>query len=276
MVDSSINKNDNNPNTEVAKDTSRYHVPNLERALKIMELLSSHAHGMGLSEIADRLKLPKNSVFRISMTLLSHGYLFRNEDNKRFALSRKLLAVGYAAVSEQNLIESSRDVMRLLRNELHETVLLGALLEDEGVVLEQIAGTHHFKFMVDPGTRFLLHCSASGKAIFAFMPEKDREKILETHVFERFNERTITDKDALRQELAKIRQRGYATDEAEEVEAAHCVGAPIMDQHGFPVAALWTTGPSYRLPVTDFDRVAQIVMSHAAIISQRMGYDLIK
>ena len=62
---------------------SRYHVPNLERALKIFELLRVHPQGLNGAEIAAGLGISKNAVFRITMTLLDHGYLTRSEDVKR-------------------------------------------------------------------------------------------------------------------------------------------------------------------------------------------------
>ena len=68
---------DNNSN-------SKYHVPNLERALYMIELLSSSPAGMGITEISNQLGISKNSTFRIAMTLLHHGYLTRDENSKAF------------------------------------------------------------------------------------------------------------------------------------------------------------------------------------------------
>ncbi|WP_372808232.1 helix-turn-helix domain-containing protein, partial [Pontiella sp.] len=69
---------------------SRYKVPNLERALVIMEHLLNFPQGLSVTELTEQLELSKNSVFRIAMTLLAHGYVVRDEQ-KRFSLSKKLL-----------------------------------------------------------------------------------------------------------------------------------------------------------------------------------------
>ncbi len=78
----------------------RYHVPNLERAIGIFELLACHAEGLSMSKIAGFLEIPHNSIYRITSTLVSHKYLMRDDHAKRFRLSRKFLALGYASINE--------------------------------------------------------------------------------------------------------------------------------------------------------------------------------
>ncbi|MBN2357112.1 IclR family transcriptional regulator [candidate division KSB1 bacterium] len=251
---------------------SKYHVPNLVRALQIVELLAEYPDGLNTSEIAEMLHYPKNSVFRITMTLLDHGYLLRENSAKKYRLSRKLLIIGYASLTEHNLIEKASPIMRELRDLTRETVPLGVLHGEEGVIIEQISGTHAFRFMYEPGKRFPLHASAPGKAILAFLPVKECEAILLKLAFAKFTERTIIDKDIFRDVLIQTRRQGYAIDLAEGNDGVHCVAAPIMDQTGYPIAAIWVTGPSNRLRVEDFDRTGQAVAEHAARISTSMGY----
>ena len=124
---------------------SRYKVPNLERALVIMEHLIAHPQGLSITEITEHLGLSKNSVFRITMTLLGHGYVTRDEQ-KRFCLSKKLLLMGCQSMGENSFIENSLDIMRLCRDEVKESIFIGTLIENEGVVVEQVLGTHPFKF----------------------------------------------------------------------------------------------------------------------------------
>lgn len=261
----SIEEVDNNNN-------SKYHVPNLERALFMIELLASSSAGMGLTEISNQLGISKNSTFRIAMTLLHHGYLTRDENSKVFNLSGKLLSVGYAAVTEQNLLEKSMDVLRDLRNSTKETVLIGIILADEGVVLEQVPGLHSFKFWIDVGTRFPLHTAVPSKAILAFLPEKIQQPICERIEFKKYTNKTITKLDDFLEELKTVKEKGFAKDDGEEVEGMHCIGAPIFNGNSYPVAAIWITGPSDRLPKSQFDQLGMSVKDHALRISQRLGY----
>ena len=252
------------------QENGDYHVPNLERALVILEFLAQNP-GSGVSRIAEALRLPKNSVFRITMSLLRHGYLLRDDGTKVFHLSHKFLALGYAATSKHTVVENSMDVMRELRDLTKETVLLGTLVGSEGVVLEQVFGSYPFKFMVDPGTRFSLHTSAPGKALLAFLPAQEQDIVLKAMKLTRFNAHTITTLQALREELRQARELGYAVDRAEEIEGVHCVGAPVLDRHNYPAASVWVTGPSNRMPLDSFPVLGKVVTEHAARISSRLG-----
>jgi len=252
--------------------TERYHVPNLERALVILEYLAEHP-GAGISEIAEALKFPKNSVFRIVSTLHAHGYLRRDPATKHFALGTKLLALGYAAVQEGHLVERSMDVMRQVRDQTNETVCVGIRDGLSGIVLEDMLSHQQVKVFVGVGTRFPLHTAAPGKAILSRLPQEEREDIVQRLELTRFNENTITSRKVLLEHLEIARQRGYAVDNCEHDLGIRCVGAAILNHHNYPVGALWVTGPSYRFSDTDFDRVGQIVRTGALAISTRFGYE---
>ena len=86
-------------------DADAFQVPALARALTILELLATHPDGMRMREIAEKLELPANSVFRITGLLEERGYLHREGEDMRYTLSRKLLSLGYAAIGEDKLIE---------------------------------------------------------------------------------------------------------------------------------------------------------------------------
>ncbi len=109
-------------------------------------------------------------------------------------------------------------------------------------------------------------------AIYAFLPEAERESLLKRMKLMRFTEKTITRKDAFRQQLDAVRQNGYAVDDDEGPVGANCVSAPILDHRGLPLAALTVTGPATRMPAAEFQRIGPIVRAHALRISQRFGY----
>ena len=209
------------------------------------------------------------------MTLLEFGYLVRDPENKALRLSRKLLALGNRALGEDNLIAMSLDVLKRLRDAVRETVLMGTIVEDELVVLAQELGSHPFKFSVDLGARLPLHSAAPGKAILAALPESEREEMVRRLKFTRFNERTITSAGDFHRELVTVTANGFAIDQGEQLHAIHCVAAPVLNRHGYPVAAIWTTGPADRIRTEDFPRVGELARAHAATISARLGFGLL-
>ncbi len=247
-----------------------YKVPNLDRALSLLELLKEHPGGLTVSEIAKLMDIPVNSAFRISMTMLDRGYFIRSGKSKRFRMSRKLLSLASAAASEQDLLTLAIGPMRELRDEVKETVLLGTLIPGEarGVAIEQVPGLHPFKFLLDVGTNLVLHVGAPGKCFLAYLPEDERKEIMSRLKLTRYTKNTITTKAALKKELELTRQCGYGTDHGEWMEEMHCVGAPILDQYAYPVGALWITGPSTRLKERHFKSLGQTVAAYAERISQ--------
>ncbi|MBI5820147.1 MAG: IclR family transcriptional regulator [Verrucomicrobia bacterium] len=249
-------------------------VPALDRGLSVLELLANRRIGLRAIDMAQELKVPKNSLSRILQALVDRGYLDRDETTKTFTLTQKLLAIGSATVCESHLIEESLEIMRSLRDQTLEMVLLNVPLNhDEGVVLNTMPSRHQVRLMVDPGTHFEFHNTAPGKVVLAFVPEKERGMILARIKLVRSTHRTLSSKAALCRELEEIREQGFALDRGEYAEGIHCVSAPVFDRNKTFVAALTITGPSTRLPVSKLKELAPLVVSHANAVSRRLGYE---
>lgn len=260
-----------NQNPKSTTDLSRYRVPILDRALALVELLGQHPNGLNVTELSEKLGIPKNSAFRIAVTLQGNGYLERLEPRKAYRLTSKFITFGATAVSESNLFEKSLGVMRELRDATRETVLLGTRIGAEGVVLDQVPGTHNFRFSVDPGVRFPLHTAAPGKAMLAWLPQRERAAIIAEMPFKRFTANTITKAEDFESELTRVRDSGYAFDLSEEMEGQYCIGAPIFDARDVPVASIWITAPATRLPDVELDNVGRLIREHANRISTQLG-----
>lgn len=255
-----------------ARAAPAYHVPALDRGLAVLEYLDQHPAGRTMVETARDLGLPKNAVFRITLTLLRCGYLERDDGSKRLRLGHKTLTLGYGAIGEgRSLVEQSLEQMRALRTATGETVCLSVLANGEGFVLESVPGTHLFRCTVDPGMRQPLHASASGKAILAHLPQGELEDVLLQVQLIRLTPNTITTKTRLREELRSVREHGYALDRCEHVDGAMCVAAPIFDRQGHAVASVTVTAPAGRMPREKLSALGRMVRQHADGISARLG-----
>jgi DNA-binding IclR family transcriptional regulator len=254
------------------KEDARYSAPSLERGLAILEHLARHPGGKGQLEIAQALRCPVSSVFRITLALEKAGYLERDPETKAFRHTQKMLMLGQQALSETDLIGSCLPVMRELRDALEDTVLLGVLNGPEIIVLEQALGSHLFRFSVNAGHRIRATCSAPGKAIIAYLPEVQRERVIAQTEFIRFNANTIVTPQAFRKELQRVLKAGYAVDNGEEYAGIYCVGAPVFDRVGEPVAAVWVTGPGTRVKPAMIPGIGETVKAGAARISRRLGW----
>lgn len=244
----------------------------ITKSFEVLELLSKNPHGLTLQEIVTQLSYPKSSLYKIVTNLQELGYLGREMDSSRYFLTRKLLTLGITAFTSSNIIERSKEYMKLLRDEAGESVMIGTLIDDEVVLLEQITGSLDFVFTLKQGMKFNLYSTAPGKVILAFLGTERQKSILDKLQLEAINEYTITDKQLLKKELDAIREKGYAADINETVEGVHCIAAPIWDETKNAIACVWISGPAGRLPKTNLDAVAQRIVECGLSISRNIGY----
>jgi len=254
------------------KTDTTYSVPGLERGLAILEFLAEHPEGKSQNEIAEELHCPSASVFRMTLSLEKAGYLVRNPKTKAFRHTMKMLMLGQKAISEIDLVGNSLPTMRKLRDALHDTVALGVLNEMEIIVLESVLGSHLFRFSLTAGHRIGLHASAPGKAILGFLPEDQRDRTIQNIKFVKYNDHTITTAKAFQQELASVREKGYSVDRGEEYASIYCLGSPIFDRNGYPIAAIWVTGPDNRVKPSQYPSIGEQVRDGALEISRILGY----
>ena len=237
--------------------------PSLERGLAMLEHLSKHPLGRTLSELAAALEAPAASVLRMGRSLEELGYVDRDLTTKRYSLTNKFLRLGQPVTGDRGLSECAIGPMREIRRATGETTQLCCLIDTDMVIVEQLMSTHPFKYSADIGARCPLQSCAPGKAIAAFLPDDEREALVDRIRFRRFTDRTIVTKRGLNAEFASIRERGYAVDRSEGLIGIHCVATPILDRHQVAVAAITIAAPADRLREDEFDSIGQLMRKAA-------------
>lgn len=255
------------------KAKNNYHVPNLDRALVILELLARNPSGLNRNEIAAASGCSTTMVYRIVMTLADSGFLYRDEVSGRYRLSSKLLDIGVAGADEYSLVHVAWPEMAALRDATNLTVMLGCLNGDfEGVVLESAESRAMARFAVQKGLRVPSLHVGGWKCILAFWPEDRLNAYLDQATFAKLTAHTPTSRQAVLDALKVVRRLGYATDESEMTEGNHCVVAPIFDRKGMPVGPLCLSGLSMQLPATAFASCGKQVRDAADRISAKLGW----
>ncbi|MBE7495825.1 MAG: IclR family transcriptional regulator [Verrucomicrobiaceae bacterium] len=241
---------------------SGFSTPSLDRALAVLRCLGGASGGLTLSEIAVRLGLSLNFVYRVTQSLVAHGYIVRDAE-RRFSIGAQMLSLCQPVVDDVPLAEAALPAMRWLSEQTGEAAHLGIVSGHEGIVLERVIGKALIKFYVERGTRFPLHTSGPGKAMLAFMPEAERDEIIAGMKFERFQPWTISNRMDFLKCLEDVRKKGWAVDAGEHLEGHHCLGAPILDAEGNAIASLWITGPGQRLAEERMVKLAPMVKKAA-------------
>jgi len=251
-----------------------YHVPNLDRALQIVEVLSSSPRGLNRNEIAVSTGCTPTMVYRIMMTFVDAGWVYRDEATGIYRLSRRLLDLAVAGTDECSLTALAWPEMCALRDETDITVQLGVLTGDgSGILLETAESRSPIRFVAEKGVRVTdLHAGAGWKSILAFLPDEERARRLKGLLYRRITSTTITSRAELEKELKKVHDCGYAVDDSELIEGLHCVAAPIFDRTGCPIGTLTLSAPAEQLPKKDFKRRAASVMDAAAAVSAKLGW----
>ena len=257
-------------------ENGSYTIPNLEKGIAVLECLALHPEGLSLQKMKSLLGIPQTTIYRILNTFLRSGYLLYNGKVREYKLSSKLLTLGFASLNEHNLLEIALPYLRELRDIVRETVCFGVLGSEKGVFIEQAQGHHTFRFVLSPGKAFELHCSAPGKAIMAYLPIAIRDRYLSLMSFEKFNIRTITDRETYLKELDKVIKMGYAIDNEEELTGVICIGVPILNYKGYPCGTIWISGPKDRLNSTVIATDAQHLKKAAKEISRQLGYNTLQ
>ncbi len=260
-------------NNEQNFQYKRYHIPNVVKTLKVVQALSSSPRGLTRAELVDVTGFTESIIFRILYTMLDYGMILKDPSDSRYTVSKKFISIAYDAIGEDNIILCARDAMTSIRDKFIETVMLGILSDKDVIMIDQLYGKNFFSFTGKVGLKCPLHTSAPAKAILAFMPEGEVEELLRGYKFKSYTKNSIKDKKSLLAELAQVRKNGYAVDCQEYLNGANCVGVPIFDYQSYPVAAIWLTGPSDRLPEKSFAEIGAYMKKLAKEVSLKLGYN---
>jgi|SRR5581483_4387286 len=223
---------------------NRYMVPVVRSTFRILEEISA-AGPLGLNEITQRTKIPKSTVFRVLATLQSLGYVVR-DGSRDYCVSPSIAGLAGDRSQSDALRAAALPWMVRLRNECGETVNLGQLQHDKVVYLEVVPSEFALRLSERPGATVPVHASALGKAILAFSPPELADSLIGSQRLAMFTRNTVTDPAAMREELRRVRDRGFAFDKGEISALATCVGAPILGVDGRAIAAMSISGPSSR------------------------------
>ncbi len=200
--------------------------PAVKRAAGILHLLAENG-GLpaGPSELARRLGLPKSSIANISGALADTGLLRRV--GTRFALGRTLAELGGAYMATVDEVHEFYELCPELRSASEETVQLAILDGVEMTYLARHDGQQPVRLTSQIGRRLAASHTATGKAALATLDDEEVRRRFEGRRPTVMTSRSHLTVEALIEDLAVVRRRGYAIDDEETVEGVVCYGVSI-------------------------------------------------
>jgi DNA-binding IclR family transcriptional regulator len=248
-----------------------YQLQSLDRAVQVLELLADSDGPLALAEVCERMDLHKSTAHRALMVLERTGLVERTPEN-RFRLGLKLYELGSRAVEQIDLRARVHPWFRKLSAQVGETVHLGVLQKTSVVYLDKVEPNNRRVWLESRiGASNPVYCTAMGKAILAFLPPEEAAAIIARIRFVRFTPRTLCTAEALQRSLDRVRRRGYAIDDEEVECGVRCIGAPILNDSGRPVAAVSISGPSSRITQQSVPGIAERLLRCCREIAASLG-----
>jgi len=250
---------------------SRDSLRTLDRGLAVLELLGGADRGFAISEVATRLNLSVGVCHRLLSTLVKAGYVEQDPRTRWYQLGLKVLELRGAAAGPLHISMQARPYLRDLMLRAGLRALLAVYRGGDIIYIDRVDTSDTVEHYVPIGKRSPAYATSLGKAILAFLPAADVDAYLARAPFPRLTPNTITTAEALRKELARTRERGYALDVGEQDLENNCVGAPVFDYTGNPIASLSVAGPA-AVVAADISRLSLAVTIAATEASRRFGH----
>ncbi|MFP5228378.1 MAG: IclR family transcriptional regulator [Acidobacteriota bacterium] len=248
-----------------------YQLQSLDRAVGVLDLLGESEGPLGLADVCERMALHKSTAHRALMVLERCGLIERTPEN-RFRLGLKLYELGSRAVEQIDLRARVHPWFRRLSVQVGETVHLGVLQKTSVVYLDKVEPNNRRVWLSSRvGSSNPVYCTAMGKAMLAYLPEETASDIMSKIRFVRYTHRTLMTPEALMRSLDRVRRRGYAIDDEEVEEGVRCIGAPILNEAGFPMAAISISGPTSRITQQSVPGIAEHLVRCCREISGSLG-----
>ncbi len=233
--------------------------------MQLLEHLADAGGSMRLADIEAVAALPLPTIHRLLRSLARNGYV-QQEPSKRYALGPRLIRLGetagraWGAWAKPLLVE--------LVAQVGETANLAVLEGDKVVYVAQVPSPHLMRMFTEVGRRLPVHSTGVGKALLSQLSDEQISGLLARTGMPVQTPHTLTDPRALMDQLALVRTRGWAVDDAEQELGVRCVAAPIVT--GSVRAAVSVSGPSGRLTAELVDQIGPVLARTAHLLAAEM------
>ena len=239
----------------------------IAKAAAILRALGRHPEGMSIREIGKLIDVPRSTVQRIVDALDQENLVISASPTSGVKLGPAL--IGLAALAKKfDVAEMAHPVVAQLAKELGETVDLAVLDRDKAVVVDQVSGINKLRAVSAVGDTLPLHCTASGKAILAMLPDDELDKLRTRLKLQPRTKNTILTWSKLDEEIRNIRRHGYSVDREESFPGICAVGAAFRGP-GDEIAVFSVPTPTERFTAAEKATV-KALLEHCRLFQRRL------
>jgi IclR family transcriptional regulator, pca regulon regulatory protein len=227
---------------DMPHDDSAASSQSLERGLAILGAFTPDRPALGISELAQRLGLTRSTTHRYVATLARLGFLAQEETTRKYRLGIRVLDLGFSVLGSLELREIAAPYLQRLTALTGHTSNLAIRDDTDVILIDRIRGRpcryHHLEFSLHAGSRIPSYCTATGKALLAFLPPPDLEALLDRIELLPRGPRTVGSRSALATELGQVRRTGMALNDEELDGGLRSIAVPVRSRAGSVVAAV--------------------------------------
>ena len=217
------------------------------RLFALLEVIASKDQFFSLQGLAEETGTPKPTLHRMLQQLENAGLLERGADSRQYGTGVRLRKLAENLLLNDTFHGARHGVLRALVNEVGESCNLTALSGSEVIYLDRVETPAPLRFYLHSGSRVPVHCSASGKIFLAGMTPAQRQRLLAHSPLEAFTPKTLTDKDALEEEIKQVKRQGFAFDNEEFLPGLLCVAVLVPSDSGRSNLCVAVQAPIMRL-----------------------------
>jgi len=237
---------------QVPEQTGRpaYPITSVDNALRLLALFREREK-VRLSDAREHLGVAHSTAHRLLAMLAYHGFVQQDRDSRVYLAGPALVEIGLAAVRHMDIRRHARPVLEELAGRYGETAHLSVLEAGKVRYLDAVESSRALRVAARTGTALPANCTASGKAMLAALPAAELAALFPDGpgmpALPALTRQSITGRGRLEDELAAVRERGFALNLEESEDGIASVAVAVLDGRRAPVAALSVSAPVSRL-----------------------------
>ena len=244
----------------------------LDRGLEILEILAFTKKSMGVTELSEWLDVDKASVYRTLATLEAHNMVEQDPETRKYSLGLKLIELSGSLLNQLELRIRAKPFLRELCERTGESAHLTTFVNNAVVYIDKEETLGRITVKTEIGIEAPFHCTATGKAVAAFLPEEKIEELIKIKGLTSYTPKTIVSPGMLKAHFASIRENGYAVDVEEFDIGVRCIAAPVRNFKGKVIGSVGISGSIVTMTLENIQKHIPVVLEISKKISSAIGY----
>lgn len=261
-------------NDNVSQAENRPTVLSVERAILLLKKLRERRHPLGVRELARETGYSPSMTQKLLNALASQGMVHQDPKTSSYSLGLESFRIGASMLEQLDLHEIAHPVLERLADETQESAYLALMTPGQTrcVFVDRVDSRHLLRWIAYLGTWRPLNCTADGKAMLAWLAEDHLAYLAEREALYKLTDRSVTDVDVLRRQLADVQRTGYAYSDEEFAEGVRALAAPVFQFPQELIGSVSIAGPKLRMTDDRIGAFAEQVHLAGRDISRALGY----